>query len=103
MDDDKSEHLTLQELESGYDDNDDFRNAMNMMDIRKEDLKTLFKIFDQDQSGEVTYLEFIEQLHKIRNEDSHIMLVMIRYYVNDLRQSMIDFMKDIKEVKADTA
>merc|ERR1719446_1604396 len=55
------------------------------MDVRKEDISVIFNIMDEDQSGAVTYKEFVEQLHKMKTQDTHTLLVFIKGYVNELR------------------
>jgi Ca2+-binding EF-hand superfamily protein len=94
MDDDKSGHLTCEELYDGFDSNESFAQEMKLMDVQKDDFKMIFNILDADHSGSVTYTEFIEQLHRMKTEDTHMMLTMIRFYINDLREQVAEFVKD---------
>jgi len=94
MDDDKSGHLTLKELLDGFDNNDDFRKEMALMDVTKDDFDMVFAILDNDNSGSVTYTEFIEQLHKMKSEDSHMMLTMIRFHILEIRKQVVEFVNE---------
>lgn len=96
MDKDGSGSLTLPELLNGYETNQTFEHLLKAMDIRKDDLVAVFSILDDDGSGDVAYKEFVEQLHKMKTDDSHTMLVFIKHYVVDLRNQVFDEMKIIQ-------
>eukprot|EP00927_Polykrikos_kofoidii_P076984 TRINITY_DN73984_c0_g1_i1.p1 TRINITY_DN73984_c0_g1~~TRINITY_DN73984_c0_g1_i1.p1 ORF type:complete len:574 (-),score=91.09 TRINITY_DN73984_c0_g1_i1:72-1793(-) len=88
MDLDKSGTVTLEELERGFESNDDFRAALAVLDLGVNDLRTVFNIIDEDMSGHVTYDEFVKQLHFIRTQESHTILVFINHYVQELRRKV---------------
>ena len=62
MDADNSGSLSLEEMLKGYDDIDAFCKLMQVMDIRREDMETIFHVLDTDLSGEVSYFEFCQHL-----------------------------------------
>jgi len=84
MDEDKSGNLTLQELKDGAANNPEFANLLDFMDIRVDDMDTVFSIMDVDESGTVSYDEFCDQLHKMKSDDAHTMLVLVRYQVKQM-------------------
>ena len=88
MDKDGSQNLSWEELQSGYETNMDFQRTLRAMDIQQDDLVAVFSILDEDQSGDVAYAEFVEQLYKMKSNDSHTMLVFIKHYVTELRKKM---------------
>lgn len=85
MDVDGSGSLCYAELVNGFDTNEPFRDALDVMDVKRNDLAMVFDILDKDKSGDVDYDEFINELYYFKSHDSHTMLVFIKYYVEDLR------------------
>lgn len=96
MDTDGSGNLTIDEMMSGYESHVQFRNLISSMDVSKEDIKFVFSILDEDKSGDVGYTEFMEQLHKMKANDSHTLLVFIKHYVTDLEQKMTEELRLLK-------
>jgi len=86
----------LEELYRGFTDSDAFADTMAVMDLRREDLQIVFKILDEDGSGSVTYKEFIEQLHKMKSQDTQTMLIFIKGYVNELRLNVAEQLSLLK-------
>lgn len=98
MDSDQSGELSLEELLKGYDDDQDFQDTLTVLDINKEDMATVFKILDQDQSSNVKYEEFVEQLHKMKTSSTNTLLVFIKFYVQDIQykvQQEIRILRDL--------
>eukprot|EP00972_Heterocapsa_arctica_P021816 3207280-Heterocapsa_arctica.AAC.1 len=58
------------------------------MDIQKDELQSVFKLLDRDGSGSVSYMEFCEELHKIRTRDTRTMLTFLKLQVNETRESV---------------
>lgn len=89
MDTDKSGSLTLAEIMTGFDVNQEFQDTLTVMDITKDDMSTVFSILDNDRSGDVLYAEFVDQLHKMKTSDTHTLLVFIKYYVMEIRERLL--------------
>merc|ERR1719253_754766 len=66
MDEDGSGNLTREELVGAYALDEEFRVMLTSMDIREEELDTIFYILDSDGSGEVSYEEFCDELIKLQ-------------------------------------
>jgi len=84
MDTDKGGTLSVPELREGYAENDDFRSLLHMMDLGDRDLEMVFGILDTDGSGDVEYKEFVDELIKMTEQETHTLLIVIRYYVTQV-------------------
>eukprot|EP00969_Alexandrium_andersonii_P101068 4458823-Alexandrium_andersonii.AAC.1 len=51
-------------------------------------MHVVFSILDTDDSGSVSYDEFVTELFKLKAHDAHTMLVFIKYWVNEIRKDM---------------
>mmetsp|Transcript_70113 Transcript_70113/g.196452 ORF Transcript_70113/g.196452 Transcript_70113/m.196452 type:complete len:535 (+) Transcript_70113:46-1650(+) len=85
MDEDKSGNLTLEELLVGFDSIEYFSNLLKAMDISRDDLKVVFNILDKDSSGDIDYVEFVDQLHRLKNQDEHTLLIFILHHIKELQ------------------
>jgi len=90
MDEDCSGTLTLKEILEGFDAHPDFQNAMKVMDITRDDITIVFNMIDDDSSGEVNFSEFVHGLTKMKSENAHTLLMFIKFYVSECRNSMIE-------------
>lgn len=97
LDTDGSGQLTKEELMSGFDISDEFAEAMQLMDVQQEDMENLFKCLDEDDSGDIAYSEFVTNLHKMKSEDTHMMLIFLRSTVKDIRVKMKEEFTYLKE------
>merc|ERR1711879_168450 len=62
----------------------------------KGDMETVLEIMDSDGSGEVSYEEFVRELHKIKTQESHTLLVLIRHQVNQVLKQSDDQMQFLR-------
>jgi len=97
MDEDHSGCLSLEEFENGWDTLPEFQAIMRIMDVDKEDIKTVFNILDEDRSGTVTYAEFVDQLYKMKAQESHTLLIFIKHYLTDVRIKVTEQLQLFKE------
>lgn len=98
LDSDGSGSLTLSELLENAASCQEFVEVLKLMDIGREDLSVVFSILDQDKSGEVSYSEFVDELHNMKSKDSHTLLIFIRHYVLQIREQMNEQMETIKNM-----
>eukprot|EP00929_Paragymnodinium_shiwhaense_P008664 TRINITY_DN11262_c0_g1_i3.p1 TRINITY_DN11262_c0_g1~~TRINITY_DN11262_c0_g1_i3.p1 ORF type:complete len:703 (+),score=71.81 TRINITY_DN11262_c0_g1_i3:233-2341(+) len=80
MGDSGNESISLNEVEEFYDASAIFRSILNQLDIHKPDLPVIFKILDTDNTGDLTFTEFVNGLHSIKNENMHTLMVFTRHY-----------------------
>lgn len=97
MDDDDSGCLTLQEMEQGFETNKEFAASLKIMDVGQADLKTVFNILDDDKSGTITYREFVDQIHKMKTQESHTILVFIKHYVMEIKSKVHESLEVFKQ------
>eukprot|EP00930_Biecheleria_cincta_P020275 TRINITY_DN15283_c0_g1_i1.p1 TRINITY_DN15283_c0_g1~~TRINITY_DN15283_c0_g1_i1.p1 ORF type:complete len:605 (-),score=78.07 TRINITY_DN15283_c0_g1_i1:300-2114(-) len=95
LDVDGTGDLTLAEIKAGFEDKE-FAKLMHLLDMQKTDVELVFSILDEDRSGTVTYREFVEQVHKMKTQDTHTMLVFIKGYLNQVRLKLNDQLKFMK-------
>jgi len=88
MDLDRSGMVSLKELLIAYDDSTEFRNFLTTMEIHRDDLETTFKLLDVDQSGDLDYEEFCEELIQLESHDQRLSMAMVRFSVNQIRQML---------------
>merc|ERR1719329_1012485 len=84
MDADQSGQVTYTELLHGYDTEPNLRGVLDKMDLGVEDLKMVYTFMDNDDSGSIAFIEFVDQLWKMKNMDSHMMLVFIRHHIQEV-------------------
>ena len=78
--------ISYQELLKGYDRLSDFQKLMDVMDITRSDLESIFYVLDEDTSGEVSYLEFCSSLGNFFKREPIIMHSLVRYSVMEIRK-----------------
>jgi hypothetical protein len=88
MDTDKSGTVSLEELASCYASNSDFKATLATMDVGTDDVRTVFDILDEDNSGAVIYEQFVSQLYKFKTQEPHTLLAFIQHYVQDVRRKL---------------
>jgi hypothetical protein len=88
MDNDNSGVIGLAELQDGYKRNRDFRLTMKAMDIEEEDMKSLFKMMDEDKSGTVPYAEFADHVWKMKSTDDHTLLLFLKFGISEVLQTV---------------
>merc|ERR1711879_215446 len=79
----------------------EFNEAMQLMDVNREDIVALFGVLDSDHSGGVAYDQFVEQLHKIKSQDPQVMLAFVTSYIKDLRNKVTDIDSQLSTICAD--
>merc|ERR1712048_126352 len=97
LDTDKTDILTAEQLQYGLETNSDFQSAIKTMGIKETDINRVFGMMDEQLSGQVTYNEFIDNLHKMKTEDNHAILVFMKHCINDIRFQMLQELLIVKE------
>eukprot|EP00930_Biecheleria_cincta_P030453 TRINITY_DN21098_c0_g1_i1.p1 TRINITY_DN21098_c0_g1~~TRINITY_DN21098_c0_g1_i1.p1 ORF type:complete len:597 (-),score=94.38 TRINITY_DN21098_c0_g1_i1:7-1752(-) len=84
MDSDGNGHISNAELLQAYEDNQDLRDALAVLDIDQGDLQCLFQLMDVDNSGDLTYDELISCIHKSDSNDIKRQMMMVKLQVEDI-------------------
>lgn len=90
MDQNNNGLVSLQEMQNGYDQLESFRKLMQQMDIKRDEMQTVFSVLDSDSSGEVSYLEFCQNIGGFLKRDPIIMHSLVHYSVLELRKLIRD-------------
>jgi len=69
---------------------------MHVMELGNEDINIVFSMMDTDKDGKIDCNEFVDQLFKMRNQDSQTLLLFIKHVVSELRVKL-DAFQVIKE------
>eukprot|EP00443_Scrippsiella_acuminata_P002557 CAMPEP_0115182242 /NCGR_PEP_ID=MMETSP0270-20121206/7843_1 /TAXON_ID=71861 /ORGANISM="Scrippsiella trochoidea, Strain CCMP3099" /LENGTH=520 /DNA_ID=CAMNT_0002595285 /DNA_START=116 /DNA_END=1678 /DNA_ORIENTATION=- len=96
LDSNKSGELCYEELLNGMETNPRFSTTLASMDVSPDDMHIIFSMLDEDSSGTISYSEFVEQLHKLKSQDTHTMLIFIRGFLKDVRTKLIEHMHTTK-------
>lgn len=81
LDCDASGSLTIEEFYQGFQSNKEFKQCLDVMHVSHSDMEMIFNICDEDDSGDVDYREFVDQLRRIKHSSEQ----MILNYVTDIR------------------
>jgi len=97
LDTDNDGCLTAEEVKTGASTNLEFADTLRMMDIQPEDMDVVFNILDTDGSGDIDYMEFAEQLQKMKEKNHITMLCFIQHYVVEIRKKLQEDMRRLHE------
>eukprot|EP00928_Gymnodinium_smaydae_P067259 TRINITY_DN501_c0_g1_i2.p1 TRINITY_DN501_c0_g1~~TRINITY_DN501_c0_g1_i2.p1 ORF type:complete len:613 (-),score=126.26 TRINITY_DN501_c0_g1_i2:79-1866(-) len=95
MDDDGSGTLSIEEFKRGFDESQEFADLLKIMNITKDDLQMVFKVVDQDNSGDVEYVEFVDNIHRMKSQESQLIL----FYVTEIRSHMTSVLEVLRGPK----
>jgi hypothetical protein len=84
LDVDSSGSLNIEEFLNGFENNKEFSDCLQLMSVTKSDINMIFNICDEDGSGDVNYVEFVDQLRRIRRQGEQMLL----YYVTEIRHKV---------------
>jgi len=88
IDKDNSGHLTREELSMGYDSDPQFRDTLTVIDMGRDDMENIFNMLDKDQSGEISYAEFGDQLTLIKHQDIRTMMCFVKNWVSRIKKDV---------------
>ncbi|CAJ1419444.1 unnamed protein product [Effrenium voratum] len=103
LDEDASGCLSLDELLSGYDRLPEFQEQMRLMDVEREDMASLFRVLDEDGSGDIEYNEFVEQVVKMRSQDTTLSLLFLRSQIKDIKHHLQDVVNEVGGLRKETS
>jgi len=91
MDADGDQALSKEELRYGIKHNETFSTIMHVMDMGSDDMNVVFAMMDTDQDGLIDCHEFVDQLFKMRTQDSQTLLLFIKHVVSQIRVEVVTF------------
>ncbi|CAE7224153.1 Scn5a, partial [Symbiodinium pilosum] len=86
MDIDSNGLISLAEMKKGYDEVDEFAKLMQVMDMKKEDMETVFNVMADSVTDEVSYLDFCKSLSSFVKRDPIIMQSLVKFSVMEVRK-----------------
>mmetsp|Transcript_62518 Transcript_62518/g.114873 ORF Transcript_62518/g.114873 Transcript_62518/m.114873 type:complete len:600 (-) Transcript_62518:300-2099(-) len=90
MDTDSDGVLSRDEIHAGFVHPGQFRDCMQALGITDDDFEIAWAVLDADQSGEVSYKEFVTCLCTMKSSDTHFMLTYIKYYITWMRSALME-------------
>lgn len=100
IDSDSDGRITLDDFMDAYESSEDLRHTFTLLDIDREDLECLFHLMDVDNSGDLTYEELVNCIHKSDQNDLKRQMMMIKLQVEDLWFRVRDHIGDsIDQIK----
>lgn len=84
IDADQDGLITIDELVSGFENHDQFRAALTMLDIDVQDLHNLFSLMDKNHSGGLSYEEMTDCIHKADTQDIRRQIMFVKLQMQDV-------------------
>ncbi|CAJ1370896.1 unnamed protein product [Effrenium voratum] len=78
--------ISLEEMLKGYDEVEECKKLMEVMDLKRDDMAMGFNVLDSESTQEVPYLEFCQHLGSFFKRDPVIMHSLVKYSVMELRK-----------------
>eukprot|EP00930_Biecheleria_cincta_P082930 TRINITY_DN72564_c0_g1_i1.p1 TRINITY_DN72564_c0_g1~~TRINITY_DN72564_c0_g1_i1.p1 ORF type:complete len:607 (-),score=85.92 TRINITY_DN72564_c0_g1_i1:446-2266(-) len=88
LDKDSSGCLTIEEISAGYDASAEFQTCMQVLDLGQDEVNLIFSVMDEDHNGTVSYVEFVEQLYKMKTQETHTLLIFMKGLLQELRMKV---------------
>jgi voltage-gated sodium channel len=100
MDADGSGELSQEELLFGYDEREDFREAITELSLCRQDLTIAFAGMDADKSGAVSYMEFVNKIYKLKDTDTQFLCERINYNLSLVKDLVFSQQKEIRALES---
>lgn len=88
LDTDQSGSIGLDELKKGMATNKNLQNHFSVMDVEEDDIAEVFRLLDEDDSGDLTYKEFHHQLYKMKTMEVRTTLFYVVRYVQFIQKQL---------------
>ena len=69
MDENNNGLISYHEMLKGFDELEEFKKLMEIMDLKRDDMATVFRVLDTESTEEVPYLEFCQHLGSFFKRD----------------------------------
>lgn len=88
IDRDESGYIDQDEILEGFRTNEQFQKVMTAMDVTEDEINVVFEILDRNNTGKIDYLEWIDELHKMKTRDSHTLLTFTKHHVAQIKREL---------------
>eukprot|EP00927_Polykrikos_kofoidii_P080257 TRINITY_DN7712_c0_g3_i1.p1 TRINITY_DN7712_c0_g3~~TRINITY_DN7712_c0_g3_i1.p1 ORF type:complete len:700 (+),score=104.46 TRINITY_DN7712_c0_g3_i1:157-2100(+) len=92
IDVDGTGEITVDQFLEGYDSHSDIRFILAMLSIDRADVSQLFRLMDNDQSGTVSYDEFMSCIQKAETQDMRVQMMVLKIQICDIARAVKDEM-----------
>eukprot|EP00930_Biecheleria_cincta_P046291 TRINITY_DN31924_c0_g1_i1.p1 TRINITY_DN31924_c0_g1~~TRINITY_DN31924_c0_g1_i1.p1 ORF type:complete len:370 (-),score=63.57 TRINITY_DN31924_c0_g1_i1:112-1221(-) len=76
--------IGLPELLAFYDSSEELQDVLSTLDVRKEELTSLFHLMDSDNSGDLSYDELVNCISRADSNDLKRQIMMVKLQVQDV-------------------
>merc|ERR1711977_407655 len=89
MDTDRDGNITLAELRRGTEQIPELNAQLRAMGVEWSDLRMIFDMFDQDDTGKIPIGDFVRHLYKMQTHEHKTTHVFVKHYVEDIRKHVL--------------
>mmetsp|Transcript_90597 Transcript_90597/g.233819 ORF Transcript_90597/g.233819 Transcript_90597/m.233819 type:complete len:472 (-) Transcript_90597:484-1899(-) len=88
MDENGDGNITKHELLNAYEDQEEIRDTLTLLDIARPDLDMLFSLLDYDNNGSLSCNEFVSAIQRAQGQDMRMYMMLIRLQIGQLSRHM---------------
>mmetsp|Transcript_43081 Transcript_43081/g.80145 ORF Transcript_43081/g.80145 Transcript_43081/m.80145 type:complete len:579 (+) Transcript_43081:49-1785(+) len=88
LDDNDDGRISLEEFLSGLDENEEFARTLALLDIHKQDAEVVYRLMDEDGSGDVDFNEFIHTMISTKHETEKTQLLFLKAGMNEMQRDL---------------
>eukprot|EP00930_Biecheleria_cincta_P032210 TRINITY_DN22358_c0_g1_i1.p1 TRINITY_DN22358_c0_g1~~TRINITY_DN22358_c0_g1_i1.p1 ORF type:complete len:609 (+),score=113.60 TRINITY_DN22358_c0_g1_i1:35-1828(+) len=94
IDDNNSGTINLDELIQFHEGNSEMRRVFEVLDIKEEELESLFNLMDKDGSGELSYEELVGCISRADSNDLKRQMMLLKLQIQDVWDRLRGTMRD---------
>lgn len=98
LDENDDNEISLKEILQGFDAVPKFRSTLMKLGITRDDLKSMFEFLDEDDSGGISYTEFVYAMFRSQRQEAGTQLMMLRLAVSKMSARMEGLDQKLSEV-----
>lgn len=103
IDEDDSGTLNKEEFNAGFENSEEFSSTLISMDVSQEDLDCVFEILDTDGSNSISYVEFAENLFKMKTINHNTAIMLIKHHVAQVKGEARKIKGEVREQQQEVA
>lgn len=100
LDSDNDGRISIEEFREGVDANPELRKTLALLDIQRQDAEIIYRLMDEDGSGDVDFHEFIHTMISTKHETVQTKLLFLKAYASEIKWNLevLDKKTDINNV-----